>query len=93
MTSGYGESLGRWVMACALVLGGFSLLYGAFGLTAPVFPLVRLCLFQHRHFHQPRLWGHPPGVAGKMAASAEILAGLVMFGLLLTFISNRFERT
>jgi len=36
---------------------------------------------------------HPDGVAGKMAASAEILAGLVMFGLLLTFISNRFERT
>jgi Ion channel len=36
---------------------------------------------------------HPVGIAGKAMACIEIVSGLVMFGILLTFISSRFQRT
>jgi hypothetical protein len=73
---------------------GFSLLYVAFGLAEPVshwfdyfyFSLVTFTSLGYGDIH-------PLGIAGKAVACAEIVSGLVMFGLLLTFIGNRFQRS
>jgi hypothetical protein len=93
-TSNYGESLGRWAFVCAIVLAGFSLLYAAFGLIEPVthwFDYVYFSVVTFTSLGYGDI--HPVGVAGKMAACLEIISGLVMFGVLLSFIGNRFQRT
>jgi hypothetical protein len=35
---------------------------------------------------------HPIGVLGKAMACFEVFAGFIMFGVLLTFVGNRFQR-
>lgn len=93
-TSGYGESLSRWAVVCATVIVGFSLLYAAFGLIKPVTHWVDYFYFSVVTFTSLGYGDiHPAGVAGKLVACAEIIAGLVLFGLLLTFVGNRFQRT
>lgn len=93
-TSGFGESLSRWILVCITVLVGFSLLYAAFGLIEPVTHWFDYFYFSVVTFTSLGYGDiHPAGVVGKLAACAEIVFGLVMFGILLTFISNRFQRT
>lgn len=92
-TSGYGESLSRWTLVCTIVLVGFSLLYAAFGLIEPVTHWFDYFYFSVVTFTSLGYGDiHPVGFAGKLAACTEIASGLVMFGMLLTFVGNRFQR-
>ena len=94
VSSGFGESLLQWSISCAVVLSVFALLYSRFNLISP-----RSDWFDPLYFSVVTFttlgYGdlHPVGVFGKMVASAESMSGLVMFGLLLTFIGNRIQRT
>ncbi|MHB0971795.1 MAG: potassium channel family protein [Thermoanaerobaculia bacterium] len=93
-SSGYGESLFQWAVSCGVVLSTFALLYASLGLISP-----RSDWFDPFYFSVVTFttlgYGdvHPVGILGKMVASAESMAGLVMFGILLTFIGNRVQRT
>lgn len=93
-TSGYGESLLRWAATCFAALIGFSFLYYGFRLVGPVsnwFDYVYFSVVTFTSLGYGNI--HPLGIAGKAAACMEIVSGLVMFGLLLTFVSNRFQRS
>jgi hypothetical protein len=93
-TSGYGESLFRWAFTCVAVLLSFSLFYAAFGLVEPVKHWFDYFYFSVVTFTSLGYGDiHPVGVAGKATACIEIVSGLVMFGILLTFISSRFQRS
>lgn len=92
-TSGYGESLGRWALVCGTVISGFSAVYAAFKLVEPVTHWVDYFYFSVVTFTSLGYGDiHPVGVAGKLVACMEIISGLVLFGLLLTFVGNRFQR-
>ncbi|MHB8998005.1 MAG: potassium channel family protein [Thermoanaerobaculia bacterium] len=79
---------------CPAALSTFALLYASLGLISP-----RSDWFDPFYFSVVTFttlgYGdvHPVGILGKMVASAESMAGLVMFGILLTFIGNRVQRT
>jgi len=93
-SSDYGENVSRWALVCTAVLAGFSVLYAAFGLIEPVghwFDYVYFSVVTFTSLGYGDI--HPVGIAGKMAACSEIISGLVMFGVLLSFIGNRFQRT
>jgi len=75
-------------------LAVFSLLYFTFRLVDPVTHWFDYFYFSVVTFTSLGYGDiHPVGVMGKMAACAEIISGLVMFGILLSFIANRFQRT
>ncbi len=94
ITSDYGESLTRWALTCAIVLIAFAALYRIFGLIAPVsgrfdyfyFSVVTFTTLGYGDIH-------PVGLVGKLFASLEVALGFTMFGLLLSFLSNRFYRS
>ena len=94
VTAGYGESLLRWAITCVVVLLAFAGAYALFSLIEPVASRFDYIYFSIVTFTSLGYGDvHPVGIAGKILASAEILAGLVMFGLLLSFIANRAQRT
>jgi hypothetical protein len=94
VAAGYGESLSRWALTCATVLLTFAGAYAALGLIEPVVSWFDYVYFSIVTFTSLGYGDvHPVGIAGKALASTEILAGLVMFGLLLSFIANRAQRT
>lgn len=93
-TSNYGENLLRWLLTCAGVLLGFSFLYAAFGLIKPVSSWFDYFYFSVVTFTTLGYGDvHPVGVAGKALACVEVIFGFVMFGVLLTFIVNRIQRS
>ena len=93
ITAGYGESLSRWAVTCMAVLLGFAATYAVFNLIQPVINWFDYIYFSIVTFTSLGYGDvHPVGVAGKLVASAEILCGLVLFGLLLSFIANRAQR-
>ena len=86
------QALGAGVRRRVLV--AFSILYAAFGLIEPAnhwFDYVYFSIITFTSLGYGEI--HPVGFAGKVAACVEIIAGLVMFGVLLSFIGNRFQRT
>jgi tetratricopeptide (TPR) repeat protein len=92
--AGYGDSLARWVATCGFVLAVFASLYATFNLVDPVshwFDYIYFSVVTFTSLGYGDLY--PSGLWGKIVACAEIVAGLVMFGLLLTFIGNRIQRT
>jgi hypothetical protein len=92
--AGYGESLLRWSITCVVVVFGFAGAYALFQAVAPVthwFDYIYFSVITFTSLGYGDL--HPAGLIGKVLACAEIAAGLVMFGLLLTFIGNRMQRT
>jgi hypothetical protein len=92
-TSGYGENLFRWAAACVAVLLIFSFVYFKFRLVEPASHWFDYFYFSIVTFTSLGYGDiHPIGFAGKAIACVEIVSGLVMFGLLLTFVSNRFQR-
>lgn len=92
-TSGYGESLKRWSAVSLSVIAIFGLAYWAFGLIVPAGHWFDYFYFSTVTFTSLGYGDiHPEGVWGKLLASVEIMGGLVMFGLLLTFVGNRFQR-
>jgi len=92
-TSKYGESLARWATVCGIVLLAFTFFYAIPGLIKPVHSWFDYFYFSVVTFTSLGACDiYPVGIAGKAAVCAEILCGLVMFGLLLTFIGNRIRR-
>jgi hypothetical protein len=94
MTSGYGESLARWAAACGSTLVAFAFLYFSFDAIAPAgsnwfdylyFSIVTFTSLGYGDFH-------PEGIVGKALACSEISLGLIMFGVLLSFLGNRFRQ-
>jgi hypothetical protein len=93
LLAGYGESLTRWVIACIVALTAFATLYARYDLVGPIrhwFDYVYFSIVTFTSLGYGDI--HPTGIWGKAAACGEIILGLVMFGLLLTFIGNRMQR-
>jgi len=92
-TSQYGESLARWSMTCLGVIAFFAIAYSTFDLIAPASGLVDYFYFSVVTFTTLGYGDiHPKGVLGKLGTSVEVAAGFTMFGILLSIISNRFQR-
>jgi hypothetical protein len=98
-TSNYGESLARWAISCVLVILTWAVAYGLFSAVGSVeSPGKSLGLIDYIYFSVVTFstlgYGdlYPIGTLGKVLASLEVFAGLIMFGLLLSFVSNRFQR-
>lgn len=98
-TSNYGESLGRWAVSCVLVILTWAVAYGLFSAVGSSdSPDRSLRLIDYIYFSVVTFstlgYGdlHPIGALGKVLACLEVFAGLIMFGLLLSFVSNRFQR-
>lgn len=93
ITSGYGEKWGRWMLACIVVLIGFAVIYGSFHLIGPTNNWFDYFYFSLTTFATSGYGDiYPLGWAGKIAACAEILAGISMFGILLTIIASRLRQ-
>jgi hypothetical protein len=100
ITSNYGESIGRWAATCLLVIMGFATAYrvtavvGSSGSTSDT----SLGFFDYFYFSVITFstlgYGdlHPIGVLGQALACLEVAAGFIMFGVLLSFVGNRFQR-
>jgi Ion channel len=100
VTSNYGESLGRWVATCLLVILTFATAYDAFGIVAStgISPDKPLHAFDYFYFSVITFstlgYGdlHPVGILGQAMACIEVFAGFIMFGVLLSFVGTRFQR-
>jgi hypothetical protein len=99
MTSNYGESLFRWAASCLVVIVGFAVVYGAFGLIAQTgsaksplhgFDFLYFSVVTFSTLGYGDL--HPVGFFGQATACLEVCAGYIMFGVLLSFVGNRFQR-
>ena len=92
-TCGFGESLWRWTTSCVVILFAFSVLYHTFGLVKPPGRWLDSLYFSFLTFSN---FGHdvarPAGALGKASASLEIVLGLVMLGMLLTYVARRVFR-
>jgi hypothetical protein len=94
LTSGYGESLLRWGTSCGVALASFSFLYFYFDAISPVSGKIDYVYFSVITFTSLGYGDiHPEGIVGKVLASTEIMIGLIMFGVLLSFLGNRFQRS
>jgi hypothetical protein len=100
ISSDYGESLGRWGLACFLVVASFAIAYDGLGAVASSGDSgdKSLRLFDYVYFSVITFstlgYGdlHPVGLMGRALACLEVFGGLIMFGLLLSFVGNRFQR-
>jgi hypothetical protein len=92
-TSEYGESPRRWFSLSVAILLVFAILYWAFGLVAPAtswfdyvyFSIVTITTLGYGDIH-------PVNAMGKLAASAEVLCGVIMFGMLLNLLTRKLTR-
>jgi tetratricopeptide (TPR) repeat protein len=89
-TCGYGDNMKRWIMVCISIFLVFTGLYAAFGLIEPVtswidypyFSVITMTSLGYGDIH-------PIRTVGKIIACAEIISGLLMFGMLLTLLNRR----
>lgn len=100
ITSNYGESLGRWIIMCIVVILAFAVAHNGFGTitSGTVSSDKSLRFFDYIYFSIITFstlgYGdlHPVGLLGQILACLEVFCGLIMFGLLLSFVGNRFQR-
>jgi hypothetical protein len=93
VTSGYGESLGRWLFSCLVVLLLFSGLYFAGDLITPIKHWFDYFYFSLMTFTASGYGDiQPVGFGGKLSVCLEMIVGISMFGVLLTFVANRISR-
>lgn len=90
---GYGESFTRWFCVCSGMLFVFSMAYTIFDLIEPVtswvdYPYFSVITFTTLGYGDI----HPYGTIGKIVASLEAVLGLLMLGMLLTFLNRRIFR-
>jgi hypothetical protein len=95
MTSSYGESLRRWLVTCSIFIATFALLFHFCNLIKPDAGWFNCFYFSWLTFTG---FGYSDSYApsedlGKFMSSIEIGIGLFMFGVLLSFLGNRFQRT
>lgn len=92
-TAGYGENLARWSSVCLGSIVAFAPIYGLLDLIEPVETWFDYLYFSVVTFSSLGYGDiRPKGLLGKSVASIEILVGLVLFGVLLTFVSSRLQR-
>ncbi|MBV8061178.1 MAG: two pore domain potassium channel family protein [Alphaproteobacteria bacterium] len=100
ITSNYGESLSRWAVTCVLVILAFAVAYAGFGaITSGSTSIDKsLRIYDYIYFSIITFstlgYGdlHPIGLLGQILACLEVFCGLIMFGLLLSFVGSRFQR-
>jgi hypothetical protein len=100
IASDYGESLGRWALTCFLVILSFAAAYDGFAVVASNGDRSDSSLRPFDYFYFSVItfstlgYGdlHPVGFVGKALTCLEVFAGLMMFGVLLSFVGNRFQR-
>jgi len=101
VTSNYGENLGRWALTCLLVIVAFASAYNAFEVIGSTGNSSdkSLHIFDYIYFSVITVttlgYGdlHPVGILGQALACLEVFAGFIMFGVLLSFIGTRFQRS
>jgi len=89
VTCQYGNNIGRWIAVCSIAILFFSCLYCFFGLISPVknwfdniyFSIITMTSLGYGDIQ-------PSGTGGKIVACFEILLGLAMFGMLVTFLNK-----
>lgn len=93
LTCGYGENIARWTAVSFALFTVFTGLYYLGNLIKPVTSIV-----DYPYFSVITLTSlgygdiQPNGALGKIVACLEIVTGLIMFGLLITFFSKRIVR-
>jgi Ion channel len=93
ITSDYGESVGRWSLSCVAVLLLFSLLFYLSKSITPVSNGFDYFYFSTITFTTLGYGDiHPTSVLGELLACGEVACGFIMFGMLLSFLSNRLQR-
>jgi tetratricopeptide (TPR) repeat protein len=100
ITSSYGESLVRWAATCLCVIVTFALAYHLMGIIEPSASesTTHLTFFDAFYFSVVTFttlgYGdiHPVGVLGQSITCLEVVTGFTMFGILLSFVGNRFQR-
>ncbi len=93
ITCGYGENLWRWSLMCLSILFGFTAIYFVFGLIDPVtnwFDYFYFSLVTFTNFGYGDV--RPCGVIAKILVSVELFLGLLMLGMLLTYVNRRIFR-
>jgi hypothetical protein len=99
-TSNYGESLGRWAIACLSVILLFSFGYyelnviestvSSNGAPLHAFDYVYFSVITFTTLGYGDL--HPIGLLGQALSCLEVFAGFIMFGVLLSFVGTRFQQ-
>jgi hypothetical protein len=101
LTSNYGESLVRWATTCAVAILCFAVVYGGLHIvksTTPDLITSNLHFLDYIYFSVITFstlgYGdlHPVGAVGEIVSSIEVFTGFIMFGILLSFVGNRFQR-
>jgi Ion channel len=97
IAAGYGENLARWVLCCLAVTLSFSAAYYLFGAlsfgagyNANWFDYIYYSVVTFTSLGAADI--SPSGVIGKVLICAEIIFGLMMFGMLLSFVGSRIQR-
>ncbi len=93
ITCGYGENLWRWSLICLSILFGFAAIYFVFGLIDSVtnwFDYFYFSLVTFTNFGYGDV--RPCGMTAKILVSVELFLGLLMVGMLLTYVNRRIFR-
>ncbi len=93
ITCNYGEDMRRWIIVSSVIFLFFTGLYTTFDLIEPVkswidypyFSIITLTSLGYGDIH-------PKDSLGKIVACAEIIFGLLMFGMLVTLFSKRLTK-
>ena len=93
LTAGYGESLFRWSFACVVAVLAFAFLFRVSNSIDPAngwFDYVYYSIVTFTSLGAGDI--QPHGIFGKVLVCGEIGVGLLMFGVLLSFIGNLLNR-
>jgi hypothetical protein len=93
LTAGYGESLSRWAISCMTMLALFAFSYHFFQAIKPVTGWFDYLYYSAVTFTSLGAGDiEPANTIGKILICSEIGTGLIMFGVLLSFVGNRINR-
>lgn len=94
ITSNYGESLQRWLLCTISVIFAFAACYELSASAEPTASFWDNLYFSIVTFTSLGYGDiQPVGLLGRALASVEIISGLIFFGILLTFLNHRINRS